>query len=95
MQTAKTSDWADAQAELSLRWMHRSFCWFCHVVAHLFFLDFDDKKLQAQIAVVDSLVLVFSRWDFLLIVFVQVPQFWPCFFTYFEQGEQNRTIMAV
>ena len=27
------SDWADAQADLSLRWAH-SFCWFCHVVAH-------------------------------------------------------------
>ena len=27
------SDWADAQADLSLRWAHRSFCWFCHAVA--------------------------------------------------------------
>ena len=23
------SDWADAQADLSLRWPHMSFCWFC------------------------------------------------------------------
>ena len=29
------SDWADAQADLSLRWAHRSFCWFCHEAAHL------------------------------------------------------------
>ena len=29
------SDWADAQADLSLRWAHRSFCWFSHKVAHL------------------------------------------------------------
>ena len=28
------SDWADAQADLSLRWAHRSFCWFCHEAAH-------------------------------------------------------------
>ena len=28
------SDWADAQADLSLRWAHKSFCWFCHAVAH-------------------------------------------------------------
>ena len=28
------SDWADAQADLSLRWAHRSFCWFCHETAH-------------------------------------------------------------
>ena len=27
------SDWADAQADLSLRWAHRSCCWFCHEAA--------------------------------------------------------------
>ena len=30
------SDWANAQADLSLRWAHMPFCWFCHNVAHLF-----------------------------------------------------------
>ena len=25
------SDWADAQANLSFRWAHMPFCWFCHV----------------------------------------------------------------
>ena len=30
------SDWANAQADLSLRWAHRSFCWFCHAAAHMF-----------------------------------------------------------
>ena len=29
------SDWADAHADLNLRWVHMSFCWFCHAVAHL------------------------------------------------------------
>ena len=30
------SDWADAQADLSLRWAQRSFCWFCHIkIIHL------------------------------------------------------------
>ena len=24
-----------AQADLSLRWVHTSFCWFCHAAAHL------------------------------------------------------------
>ena len=28
------SDWADAQADLSLRWAHMPFCWFCHEAAH-------------------------------------------------------------
>ena len=29
------SDWADAQADLSLRWAHMSVCWLCHVAAQL------------------------------------------------------------
>ena len=32
----RTSDLADAQADLSLRWVHMPFCWFCHAAAHLF-----------------------------------------------------------
>ena len=28
------SDWADAQADLSLRWAQRLFCWFCHEADH-------------------------------------------------------------
>ena len=27
------SDWADAQADLSLRWAHKSLCWFCQAMA--------------------------------------------------------------
>ena len=30
------SDWADTQADLSIRWAHMSFCWFCHEAAHMF-----------------------------------------------------------
>ena len=29
------SDWADAQADLSLCWVHMSFCWFCHTQAQM------------------------------------------------------------
>ena len=29
-------DWADAQANLSLRCAHRSFCWLCCAVSHMF-----------------------------------------------------------
>ena len=32
------SDRVDAQADLSLRWSHRSFCWFGHAAAHLYVL---------------------------------------------------------
>ena len=31
------SDWADAQADLSLRWAHMLFCWFCHDAAQMFY----------------------------------------------------------
>ena len=29
------SDWADAQADLNLHWVHRLFCWFCGVAAQI------------------------------------------------------------
>ena len=29
------SDWADAQADLSLRWVHMPFCWFCQEEAEI------------------------------------------------------------
>ena len=31
------SDWADAQADLSLDWAHMPFCWFIHEVVHFIF----------------------------------------------------------
>ena len=27
-----SSDWAGAQADISLCWAHMSFCWFCHAM---------------------------------------------------------------
>ena len=38
------SDWADAQADLSHRWAHRSFCWFCHVAAQIIVIRIDKSK---------------------------------------------------
>ena len=29
------SDWTDAQADLSIRWAHMPFCWFCREAAHI------------------------------------------------------------
>ena len=29
------TDWADAQTDLSLRWAHMTFCWFCHEAAQI------------------------------------------------------------
>ena len=35
---------ADAQADLSLRWAHMPFCWFCHEVAHIW-IDYLTGKI--------------------------------------------------
>ena len=40
-------DWADAQADLSVCWMHMPFCRFCHALAQIqemnvLFVDFID-----------------------------------------------------
>ena len=40
--------WADAQADLSLRCLHMSVCWFCHVAAHLYFHCFQCTWLYCQ-----------------------------------------------
>ena len=34
------SNWADAQADLSLGWAYMPFCWFCHAAAHLYYCLF-------------------------------------------------------
>ena len=43
------SDWADAQADLSLRSAHMPFCWFCHEASHLgLFSDLRFLVIPAQ-----------------------------------------------
>ena len=47
------SDWADAQADLSLRWAHMPFCWFCHEAAQLILLSMESdivfpKELEGR-----------------------------------------------
>ena len=34
-QISLRSDWVDAHADLSLRWAHMPFCWFCHEAAQV------------------------------------------------------------
>ena len=43
------SDWADAQAVLSLRWVHLSFSWFCRAMAHkCFVIEVDTPDCLSQ-----------------------------------------------
>ena len=48
------SDWADAQADLSLRWAHMPFCWFCHETAQCYFPYFLNRL---QLKKLDQFVL--------------------------------------
>ena len=49
------SDWADAQADLSLRWAHVSVCWFCRVVAQIVLLN---DLLEGVISVIFTILLM-------------------------------------
>ena len=56
----------NAQADLSLRWAHRSFCWFCHEVAHLLYTKND---------FVDIFVVHSGEWEVMgLISGHDIPQ---------------------
>ena len=39
------SDWANAQADLSLCWAHMPFCWFCDEVAHMRMWEKCDREI--------------------------------------------------
>ena len=80
------SDWADSKADLSLRWAHRSFCWFCHEAAHIFFCLVCFPVCPRQMFALFRVAL----WSSVLCV---VLQFWclclryrpeHCLFIYFE-----------
>ena len=54
------SDWVDAQADLSLRWAHWSFCWFCHAAAHLISCSFFGQvSIRGHIFSFENTVLVY------------------------------------
>ena len=42
------SGWADAQADLSLRWVHMLFCWFCHDAAQFLVSFLRDMEQSDQ-----------------------------------------------
>ena len=45
MRTAKTDHyWADSQADLSHRWAHRSFYWFCNGAAHFSSISSESRE---------------------------------------------------
>ena len=56
------SDWADAQADLSLCWAHMPFCWFCHVAAQVL-ISYEGSQFLAKLfsyIVVHQMLVVFE-----------------------------------
>ena len=44
--------WVDAQADLSLCWAHMPFCWFCHVVAHIYRKNLNNLDTQKFVVII-------------------------------------------
>ena len=59
------SDWAEAQADLSLRWAHMPFCWFCHEAAPFYIIaTYVVPVSRAQVTVSAPLhQLVLKPWQ--------------------------------
>ena len=59
------SDWADAQADLSLHWAHMPFCWFCHEAAHMpcELLFNRQPHLRIEITNLTHSCTVSHKWD--------------------------------
>ena len=60
------SDWADAQADLSLRWAHMLLCWFCHEAAQFWHWQFQES-LELRLASDKKRVRLFN--DLVLLAF--------------------------
>ena len=69
------SDWADAQADLSLRWAHMLFCWFCREAAHVTHsAAYPTSPPSSQWkATIDSRTL--NKWAFLTLCGLRIPDF--------------------
>ena len=57
------SDWADAQADLSLCWPHMPFCWFCHEAAQFLFCACLVSSLIRVYTVCHSVCIVWTHYS--------------------------------
>ena len=83
------SDWVDAQADLSLRWAHMSFCWFCHAAAHFS----NHIKLLCMIFIINTVTEdLLSKWYYLLMECFNCYFNWAGSWDYgtFHIGDQRR-----
>ena len=52
------SVWVDVQADLSIGWAHRSFCWFCHEATHLWLWLWQQDNIVLQLILLTKAVFV-------------------------------------
>ena len=72
------SDWVDTQYDLSLRWAHMPFCWFCHDTTQWslfvrFLLVFNLLCVLFKVARLSSVGKMLSSLGFPLAVFYFIP----------------------
>ena len=76
------SDWADAQADLSRRWVHRSFWWFCHEAAQINML-IETFCCVTQVDIcskyVTVMLIIMSSYSISLFVYIYFVVVFLCF----------------
>ena len=63
------SDCADAQADLSLRWAHMPYCWFCREAAHTLYNGIAERKLQRYSLEIHSYLYIRIRNQFICVMY--------------------------
>ena len=56
------SDWVDAQADLSLRWVHMPFCLFCHEAAHIP-SELEHRVWRIWILNTNTVMIFYNLWE--------------------------------
>ena len=74
------SDWADAQADLSHRWVPMPFCWFCHEAAHMVSKMDLMTSLGTMSVNINYCITWKMRWDFVQL-YILAPKPSSCFVT--------------
>ena len=78
------SDWMDAQFDLSLRWVHRSFCLFCHASAQMVLM----YTAIFSFSNTDKLCSIILNYAFWNIWHVKIYLQWPIIYGKYGLGWQ-------
>ena len=82
------SDWADSQADLSLRWEQRPFCWFCHEVVQFSAPIIGDIPWENQSS--EAIRAHYSKGNSLKLYQAKIPEFYKVFMEYGLELDPNK-----